>query len=145
MMVPFVALIKRDLLVFFADRRAVLMSLVAPIVLGSFFGYLFGGQSGKTETSRIQILIIDDDGSDISRELGAKLGSDKNLDVKPSTLDDARAAVRKGKATLAIEIPKNFGDSSGKAFFGRSTKPLITVLRLTTWNWTWCKAFLTAL
>jgi ABC-2 type transport system permease protein len=133
MMVPFVALIKRDLLVFFADRRAVLMSLVAPIVLGSFFGYLFGGQSGKTETSRIQILIIDDD------------GSDKNLDVKPSTLDDARAVVRKGKATLAIEIPKNFGDSSGKAFFGRSTKPLITVLRLTTWNWTWCKAFLTAL
>ena len=132
-MIPFLALVRKDLKLFFNDRKAVAVGLVAPIVLASFFGYLFGGQGGNAETSKVPVLVIDQDGSDVSRGLITQLGSDKNLDVKPSTLDTARAAVRKGKATAAIVIPKDFGRDAGHALFtGASatgaSKPQLGVL-----------------
>jgi ABC-2 type transport system permease protein len=132
-MIPFLALVRKDLKLFFNDRKAVVVGLVAPIVLASFFGYLFGGQGGNAETSKVPVLVIDQDGSDISRGLITQLGSDKNLEVKPSTLDAARAAVRKGKATAAIVIPQDFGRDAGHALFtGASatgaSKPQLGVL-----------------
>lgn len=128
MMVTFWALVRKDLRLFFSDRRAVVVGLLVPILCGSFFGYLFGGQGGKTETSRMPVLFIDQDASVISRELLARLNDEKNLDVRPSTLDGARAAVRKGKATAAIVIPKDFGADAGHAFLGGAKKPKIGVL-----------------
>jgi ABC-2 type transport system permease protein len=131
-MIPFLALIRKDLKLFFNDRKAVIVGLLVPIVLASFFGYMFGGQSGKAETSKVPVLVIDQDGSDISRGLITQLASDKNLDVKPSTLDAASEAVRKGKATAAIVIPKDFGKDAGHALFtGADTgarKPELGVL-----------------
>jgi ABC-2 type transport system permease protein len=125
---PFWALVRKDLKVYFSNRRALLMSIVAPIVIASFFGYIFGGSGGQTEISRIRVLAVDSDGSAISREIVARLTSDKALDVKPSTLAAAREAVRKGKATAAIAIPPGFGDAAGKAFFRSAGKPEIGVL-----------------
>ena len=131
-MIQFMALVRKDLKLFFNDRKAVVVGLLVPIVLASFFGYMFGGQSGKAETSKVPVLIIDQDGSDISRALITQLGSDKNLDVKPSSLDAARETVRKGKATVAIVIPKDFGKDAGHALFtGANTgasKPELGVL-----------------
>ena len=46
-MIPFLALVRKDLRLFFGDRRAVVVGLIVPIVLASFFGYLFGGQGGQ--------------------------------------------------------------------------------------------------
>ena len=37
------ALVRRDIRLFILDRKAVMMSAVAPIVIASFFGFLFGG------------------------------------------------------------------------------------------------------
>jgi len=127
-MIPFLALVRKDLKLFFNDRRAVIVSILVPIVLASFFGYLFGGQGGNAETSKVPVLVIDQDGSDISRGLITQLGSDKNLDVKPSTLEAGREAVRKGKATAAIVIPKDFGTDAGHALFTGATKPELGVL-----------------
>ena len=127
-MIPFLALVRKDLRLFFNDRRAVIVGLLVPIVCGSFFGYLFGGQGGKTETSRMRVLAIDQDGSAISLGIIAQLSNDKNLDVKPSTADEAREQVRKGKITAAIVIPKDFGTDAGHAFFGGGKKPEISLL-----------------
>ncbi len=132
-MIPFLALVRKDLKLFFNDRKAVVVGMIAPIVLASFFGYLFGGQGGNAETSKVNLLVIDQDGSDISRGLIAELAGDKSLDVKPSTLDVARDAVRKGKVTAAIVIPKDFGRDAGHALFtGMSQtgagKPELSVL-----------------
>ncbi|MGB9203872.1 MAG: ABC-2 transporter permease [Terriglobales bacterium] len=121
-MIPFLALVRKDLKLFFNNRRAVIVGLVVPILLASFFGYLFGGQGGNAETSKVSVLVIDQDGSDISRGLIVQLSGDKNLDVKVSTLDAAREAVRKGKATAAIVIPKNFGRDAGRALFTGSSE-----------------------
>jgi ABC-2 type transport system permease protein len=128
MFTPFLALTRKDLKLFSSDRRALLMSIAAPIAIASFFGYIFGG-SGSTETSRIAVLSVDQDGSAISREMVRRLAADKYLDVKPSNLELAREAVRKGKATVAFVIPKNFGADAGQAFFNSpEKKPEIAML-----------------
>ena len=127
-MIPFLALVLKDLKLFFNNRKAVIVGLLVPIILASFFGYLFGGQGGNAETSKVSVLVIDLDGSDISRGLIAQLAGDKNLDVKPSTLDAARETVRKGKATAAIVIPKDFGRDAGRALFTSANKPELGVL-----------------
>ncbi len=127
-MIPFLALVRKDLRLFFNDRRAVVVGVLVPIVLASFFGYLFGGQGGNAETSKVAVLVIDQDGSDISRSLITQLAGDKSLDVKPSTLDVAREAVRKGKATAAIVIPKDFGRDAGRALFTGASKPELGLL-----------------
>ena len=128
MFTPFLALTRKDLTLFFHDRRALVMSLAAPIAIASFFGYIFGG-GGATESSRIPVLAVDQDGSTISREIGAGMTADKNLEVRPSTLEQAREAVRKGKAVVAFVIPKEFGAAAGRALFdGAAAKPEIAVL-----------------
>jgi len=67
-MIQFMALVRKDLRLFFNDRRAVAVGMLVPIVLASFFGYLFGGRR-NAETSRVAVLVIDQDGSNISRGL----------------------------------------------------------------------------
>lgn len=127
-MIPFLALLRKDLKLFFNDRKAVMVGMLVPIVLAAFFGYLFGGHGGNAETSKVAILVIDQDGSDISRGLISQLSGDKMLDVKPSPLDAAREAVRKGKATAAIVVPKDFGRDAGHALFTGANKPELALL-----------------
>ncbi len=128
MMTAFRALVRKDLQIFFGDRRAVIMSFVAPIAIGAFFGYIFGGQGGQTQQSKIPVLLADLDGSTISRDIFTRLQGEKSLDVRASGVEEARAAVRKGSATAAVVIPKDFGDMAGNAFFSTAAKPEITVL-----------------
>ena len=127
-MTPLLALIRKDLRLFFADRRAVLMSFIAPIVIASFFGYVFGGNGGRSETSKIKVLFVDQDSTPISRAILADLQTRDPLDVATSNADDAREAVRKGQASVGIVIPKNFGMDAGRAFFMPLKKPEISVM-----------------
>lgn len=128
MPIPFLALMRKDLRLFFSDRRAVLMSVVAPIAIASFFGYIFGGGAGNTGNSPIAVLVSDQDGSAFSREIVNRLKADASLDVKPATLESSREAVRQGKATAAIMIPKNFSADAARAFLFGGTKPEIGML-----------------
>ncbi len=128
MITAFRALVRKDILLFFVDRRALLMSFALPIAIGSFFGYVLGGAGDQQNNSKIPVLTVDQDGSAISREIVQRLRDEKALDAKPSSPDDARAAVRKGKATVAVIIPPNFGHDAGRAFFGPDQKPRIAVL-----------------
>jgi ABC-2 type transport system permease protein len=127
-MIPFLALVRKDLKLFFKDRKAVVVGLLVPIICGSFFGYLFGGHKGSVETSKLPVLIMDQDESEISRGLVTQLVAEKNLEIKPSTPVAAREAVHKGKAIAAIIIPKDFGRDAGRALFQATTKPTLGLL-----------------
>lgn len=124
----FIALVRRDLHLFFMDRRAVIMSFVAPILIASFFGYVFGGASADQPASRIAVAAIDQDQSGISRRVLAALSADKALEVTSAEMEPARVAVRGGKTTVAVMIPPGFGDRAAKSFFGRVDKPEIQLL-----------------
>ena len=120
---------RRDLRLFFQDRRAVTMSFVAPIVIGSFFGYLFGGVSDDRQPSKIVVAAIDQDGSAISKRVVAALAADKALDVQNRGLEEARAAVRSGKMTVACGDPQGLRRRARRApFFRPESKPEIQLL-----------------
>ena len=124
---PIFAMIRKDLQLFFTDRRAVIMSLVAPIAIASFFGSIFsGGDNGGP--SKIPIVIVDQDNSPVSKSILAGAQGDKYLAVTTPTADEAREGVKKGSITVAVVIPAGFGDAAGRAFFGRTNKPSLGLL-----------------
>jgi ABC-2 type transport system permease protein len=124
-MTAFLALIRKDLILFLSDRRALLISLALPIVIGAFFGSLFGG-SGKG--SAIEVALVQQDDGAIGRKIADGLKADSNLRITTLTLHEAEHAVRKGSQKVAVVIPAGFGDAAGKAFFGQSAKPEIALL-----------------
>lgn len=122
-----VAMIRKDLQLFLTDRRAVIMSLIAPIAIASFFGSIFSGATDG-EAARIPIAIVDQDNSAVSKGILAGVQGDKNLSVATPTADDARAGVKKGTITVAVIIPAGFGDAAGRAFFSATEKPTLNLL-----------------
>jgi ABC-2 type transport system permease protein len=121
-------MIRKDLLMFWSDRRAVTMAFAMPIVIASFFGFIFQGRSSDDEVAKIPILVVDQDGSTISKGILAGVAADKNLAVRSLPLDEARASVRRGNDTVAVVIPPGFGDAAGKAFFRGTGKPQLDFL-----------------
>ncbi|MCZ2148822.1 MAG: ABC transporter permease [Bryobacterales bacterium] len=127
MMTAFFALIRKDILIFLNDRKAVIMTIGVPIIIASFFGYIFDSTEHSDQQSRIPVLLVDEDASAVSRAIAAKLGKEKALDMRPETLANAREAVRKGKAAAALCIPRGFGALAARALFRNEDKPEIAV------------------
>jgi ABC-2 type transport system permease protein len=125
---PLLAMIRKDLQLFFSDRRAVIMSFAVPIAIASFFGSIFSGPTRNSERARISVGIVDLDGSAISKAVVIGAEADPNLRVLTPTEDDARDSVRRGQVTVSVIIPKGFGDAAGKAFFGDGEKPPLDLL-----------------
>jgi ABC-2 type transport system permease protein len=126
-MTAFLALVRKDLILFLSDRRALLVNLVLPLVIASFFGYLFGG-SGPAKTSAIDVALVQQDGGEVGAKIAAALKADSSLRITPMDAAQARAAVAKGSQKAAIVIPAGFGDEAGAALFGAGHKPSIEVL-----------------
>jgi ABC-2 type transport system permease protein len=126
----FLAMVRKDLLLFLSDRRAVIVAFAVPIAIGSFIGSITNGAGRGNEPLRITIALVDLDGSAISRSIVTGAQADKNLNVTVTNADDARDQVRKGAVTTAVIIPKDFGAAAGRAFFGGASaqKPELGVL-----------------
>jgi ABC-2 type transport system permease protein len=121
-MTAILALIRKDLILFRSDRRALMLRVVMPIVLGAFFGYLFGG-SGASDNARIKIALTVQDDSNIGRKIATALKSDSALVIEDMPLEQAKDQVNKGKISAAIVIPAGFGDAAGAALFRSQNKP----------------------
>lgn len=124
-MTAFLALVRKDLILYISDRRALLMHLVLPIVIAAFFGSVFGGGS---KVSGIDVALVQQDTSDAGQRIGAGLRADPNLHVTVLTLAAAEQAVRAGTQAVAIVLPAGFAETAGGALFGRGTKPTIDLL-----------------
>ncbi len=126
-MIPLLAMVRKDLQLFFSDTRAVIVTFAVPIAIASFFGSIFSGpRSGAP--ARISVAVVDKDASAISKAIVSGAQGDKNLRVGTPAEDEARAAVRAGRTSIAVVIPKGFGDAAGKAFFGNGEKPALDLL-----------------
>jgi len=78
-MSAFSSLVRTDIALYFANRRAVLINLAAPILIAAFVGFIFGPSSGKT--SRIPVAVTDLDASPLSQRVVAELRTDEALAV----------------------------------------------------------------
>ena len=124
-MSAFTALVRKDLKLHFSNRRAVIMSIVAPILIAAFFGSLFGDKAAKP--SNIPIAITDLDHSAVSAKVVAALHAESALVVSDAPADEALAQVRAGKLRAAVVLPAGFGAAAGTALFGGNRKPEIVL------------------
>jgi ABC-type Na+ efflux pump permease subunit len=128
MLTPLAAMVRKDLQLFFSDRRSVIVSFFVPIAIASFFGSIFSGPSRNGEPARIAVMMVDHDESAISKAILAGAQADKNLKLTLVDDDTARDSVRRGKTSVAMIVPKGFGEAAGAAFFGTADKPELQTL-----------------
>ena len=119
----FRALVRKDLVTFLRDRRALLVSVLTPIAVSAFFGFLFGGNRGADAISQLPIGIVDQDGTALSTAISADLAAEPSLAAVLTTEADAHDKVRSGKLRAAIVIPAGFGTAAAAALFGGADKP----------------------
>jgi ABC-2 type transport system permease protein len=124
---PLIAMVRKDMLLFFGDRRSVILSFVVPIAIASFFGSIFTANS-TSEPARISVSVVDHDNSTIAHAIVAGARADKSLKLSMPAEPQARDAVKRGKTTVAVIIPKGFGEASGKAFLGLGPQPVLGLL-----------------
>ena len=122
----FVALVRKDLTLYFSNRRALIVTLAAPIAIAAFFGSLFGGGSHKTP-SRVPVAVVDLDRSAISKSILAGLSGDASLDVQLLDRDAAIDLVKQGKLRAAVIVPVAFGEQATRALFRPGNKPEIAI------------------
>ena len=85
-------LIRKDLKIFIADKRGMIVSIAVPVALASFMALIFGGVGsgggGGTKMNAVPLAIVDHDQSDLSRLLVLDLaasGPDERLrDRRPA-------------------------------------------------------------
>ncbi len=116
------ALVRAELKLHFSNRRALLMSIVAPVLIAAFFGSLFGSGS---KPAGIAVGVVDQDGSLLSQRVVAALQAEPSL--KTSVGDPAQLLeqVRAGKLRAVAVLPKGLGEQAARALFGAAPKPEI--------------------
>ncbi|HEY7369767.1 MAG TPA: ABC transporter permease, partial [Thermoanaerobaculia bacterium] len=101
------------------DRAALVLSFVLPIAFFSIFASIFAG-SGRAATRRPRVAVADADSSAASRRLIAALQAEPSLALltapsadhpPPFTPESAERAVRVGQVSVALIIPKGFGET----------------------------------
>ena len=121
----FTALVRKDLLLHFSNRRAVIMSIVAPILIAAFFGSLFGDKGAKP--ANIPVAVTDLDRSEVSARVVAALHADTTLTVSDAPAGEALAQVRAGTLRAAVVLPAGFGDQARAALFMGARKPEVVL------------------
>lgn len=109
-----IRLFKKDLKLFFQDKRSVVLTFLLPIILISLFAFAFGGVGGDQEKTPTSLLITDLDQTDASKEVIAKLDSLDGLKLIKSTIENSKEKIQTGKYAGAIIFHQGFAEKNGK-------------------------------
>ncbi len=115
------AMVRKDLLLFFSDRRSVIVAFAVPILIGSFIGVITNGAATNGEPPRVKVAIADEDGSAVSKAVVAGLQADRALSVTVTTGDHAKTLVREGTSAAGAIVPAQFGEASTRSLFQAQT------------------------
>jgi ABC-2 type transport system permease protein len=100
-------------------RVALLLDFAVPIAFFTIFAFIFGGQAGLGKSPRVNVALVDEDGTDLSRKLlEAVAGQDTLRVYSPESgeggptvfaaVGPARELVRQGGLPLAIVVPRGW-------------------------------------
>lgn len=102
---------RKDLQLFFADRRGMLLTFAVPIALITLFAFAFGGAGQSEGPSPTKLVIADLDKTKESKDLITALDSLEEFRVVTTTADSAEEMVMKGNRAAVLFIQKGFEDS----------------------------------
>ena len=125
----FKALVRKDIAIFLRDRRALVVSVLTPIVVAAFFGFLFGGTgAGGRVVSRMAVGITDLDGSALTKAVIESLNQDESLQIQLLPEAQAEQLVRAGKLRAAVVFPAEFESLATGALVGGAGMPDLKLL-----------------
>ena len=103
------------------DRAALALSFILPVAFFSIFAVIFGGR--RDTVPKVSVILVDQDQSEASRQLVHAIQSEGSLNVRTKppaktkgaapadyTATAAEAAVKAGDVSVALIVPKGFGD-----------------------------------
>jgi linearmycin/streptolysin S transport system permease protein len=125
----FKALVRKDIAIFLRDRRALVVSVLTPIVVAAFFGFLFGGTgAGGRVVSRMAVGVTDLDGSALTKAVIESLSQDESLQIQLLPEAQAEQLVRAGKLRAAVVFPAEFESLATGALVGGAGMPDLKLL-----------------
>jgi ABC-2 type transport system permease protein len=125
----FRALVRKDIQLFLRDRRALVVSVLTPIVVAGFFGFLFAGTgAGGNTISRMKVGVTDLDHSALTKAVLESLNQDASLEIQELPEDQALQLVRSGKLRAAMVFPVGFETAATGALVGLGTMPDVKLL-----------------
>ncbi|MGA2652005.1 MAG: ABC transporter permease [Terracidiphilus sp.] len=133
-----IPIVRTAILALRRDRGSMVLSFVVPIAFFSIFAVVFGGQHDTVH--KINVIVVDEDQSQASRQLVNGLQSDGSLAVvtqpastkdqpqpAPYTAATAEDAVKAGDVSVALIVPHGWG-TNPISFRGDSDAPAIQLL-----------------
>lgn len=111
------------------DRGALGLTFILPIVFFSVFAFIYNNM-GSSGTSRVKVVLVDEDQSEASRRFADALKNEISLRVstapektpdQPWTRDSGIDQVRTGEFPVAVILPRGFGATFGS--FGGDSVP----------------------
>lgn len=125
-------LVRKDLRLFTADRKAMITTIGVPIALASFMAAIWGGVnsgggSGGGKMNAVPMALVDEDKSAISRGVAEDLAKAGMVEPHAMSADEASVAVRGGKIGAALVLPAGFGSQASTGMFG-GDRPSVRIL-----------------
>lgn len=122
----FKALVLAELRLYFSSRRTLIMNVIAPVLIGAFFGYV---TNPKDQTApHVPVAVVDRDGSNVTKAIIDAMSKDASLEITRADETQARKLVSEGKLRAAIVFPEKFGASAATALFAPGDRPKITLI-----------------
>ncbi|MBN1569689.1 MAG: ABC-2 transporter permease [Acidobacteria bacterium] len=113
---PLCTIAAKDLKLLVRDKAGFFFTFFFPLIIAVLFGSIFG--SGGGGSSAMSVLIVDDDGTEISGKFIQTLQDASEIKLTASTLDSARQQVRTGKYVAYIRIKGGFSEAYQRLFYG---------------------------
>ena len=110
----------KDLRLFAADRQAVVMSFVVPVLIASILGWLDSSASSDGFPKTVTVLVVDQDNSSVSKAVLDRMEKDSRLKVSLDPNASPESGVRQGTVSTAVVLPKGFGAAASQALAGGS-------------------------
>ena len=120
MLRPILEFIRKDLLIFASDRRAMMISFAVPVIIASFLASITGGSetNGAPKALHVPLLVVNQDSSALTKKIIQDLGKDSSVQVIQTTANEAESKIKAGTAAYAVTFPAGFGDAASKAMMG---------------------------
>ena len=102
----------KDLVLTTRDWLGLFFIVGFPILMGVFFGSMYGG-IGDQRSTKLDVAVVDEDGSPMSAKFAESIGNGGSINVQKLGRADALNRVRLGQLVGVICIPSGFGKTAG--------------------------------
>jgi ABC-2 type transport system permease protein len=119
-------LARKDLALFLADRRGVVLCFAVPVLLASFFGAVFHRPRPET-INRVPLLVVAEDDSPFARRVVAALCASDKLET---TTTDRATALRRltNQGGVVAVLPAGFGEAIAGRRAAAEPAPMVRLL-----------------